>query len=64
MPTVTATVQEGKTILPQRLPLPDGTIVFVQWEEDSPSAFYEAQPLTAEDVRVDMERAWNNRFHQ
>lgn len=64
MPTVTAIVQEGKTILPERLPLPDGTIVSVRWEEEAPSAPLEKEPWTEEEVRADLEWAQGNRFLQ
>lgn len=62
MGKITAVVQEGQIVLPERLPLPDGTVVRIVWEEEDAPTPFEPEPLTEEDVQADLEWARGNRF--
>lgn len=62
MKEVIATIEEGQIRLPEKLSLPDGTMIRLMWEEQTTPTPYEPEPLTEEDVRVDLEWARKNRF--
>ncbi len=62
MKEVIAIVEKGQIHLPETVSIPDGTAIRLMWEEQSAPAPYEAEPLTDEDVRVDLEWAKKYRF--
>jgi hypothetical protein len=61
---ITATVENGRIILPDTVRLPDGTRVKITWDQDTGSTVgpYEREPLTAEDIEADLRWATGRRF--
>ena len=62
MKQITATVEHGQIKLPESVRLPDGTTVQIAWDEDLPLPPLEPEPLTEEDVQVDLAWATGKRF--
>lgn len=62
MKHMNAIVENGQIVLPEAVPLPDGSTVKIVWDEQTSLAPLEKEPWTEEDLQADLDWANGKRF--
>ncbi len=62
MKELTAVVEHGQITLPPSVSWPDGSVVRIIWDEQSPSVPLEAEGWTADEVQADLRAATGRLF--
>jgi hypothetical protein len=62
MKQMTAVVENGQIVLPEAMPLPNGSIVQISWDEQMTATPLEKEPWTEEDLQADLDWANGKRF--
>lgn len=58
MKQITAVVEDGQIKVSEAVPLPNGSIVHIVWDETTTTVPLEKEPWTEEDLQADL--AWAN----